>query len=110
MTTFCTADRETSPLHLPSSTIALCPAYFSMCVQLFKCAATKNKTELWHVFVVVLIQQCPVGAEARGTGHVAREAVCIWQPRSLIGLAVVVVVAPVCLSVVVVVVDCLCFT
>lgn len=83
-----------------------------MCVQLFKCAvtATKNKTELWHVFVVVLIQQCPVGAEARGTGHVAREAVCIWQPRSLIGLAVVVVVAPVCLSVVVVVVDCLCFT
>lgn len=61
------------------------------------------------MFVVVLIQQCPVGAEARGTGHVAREAVCIWQPRSPIGL-VVVVVAPVCLSVVVVVVDCLCFT
>lgn len=71
MTTFCTADRESSPspspLPLPLP-LALCPAYFSMCVQLFKCAvtATKNKTELWHVFVVVLIQQCPVGAEARG--------------------------------------------
>lgn len=69
MTTFCTADRESSPSPLPLPVpLALCPAYFSMCVQLFKCAvtATKNKTELWHVFVVVLIQQCPVGAVARG--------------------------------------------
>lgn len=56
------------------------------------------------MFVVVLIQQCPAGAEARGK----RGGFVFGSLVASLAL-VVVVVAPVCLSAVVVV-GCLCFT